>query len=55
MECNNELKVYAPFGLNDLFGKVVRANKVQIKKEIFESKTTKWLSKWPDITVIPLE
>lgn len=28
MERNNELKVYAPFGLNDLFGKIVRANKI---------------------------
>jgi hypothetical protein len=53
MESNNELEVYAPFGLNDLFGKIVRANKAQITKEIFETKVSKWLSKWPDITVIP--
>lgn len=53
MESNNELKVYAPFGLNDLFGKIVRANKAQITKEIFQAKVSKWLSKWPDITVIP--
>lgn len=55
MERNNELKVYAPFGLNDLFGKIVRANKAQITKEIFEAKVSKWLSKWPNITVIPWE
>nr|WP_294486925.1 nucleotidyltransferase family protein [uncultured Anaerosporobacter sp.] len=46
MESNNELKVYAPFGLNDLFGKIVRANKAQITKDIFETKVSKWLSKW---------
>lgn len=50
---HNELKVYAPFGLNDLFGKIVRANKAQITKEIYEAKASKWLSKWSDITVIP--
>jgi hypothetical protein len=51
----NELKVYAPFGLNDLFGKIVRANKVQITKQIYEKKVLSWLSKWPDLIVIPWE
>lgn len=49
---NNELKVYAPFGLNDLFGKIVRANKTQITKQIYEDKVSGWLKKWPDLKVI---
>ena len=49
---NNELKVYAPFGLNDLFGKIVRANKTQITKQIYENKVSGWLKKWPDLKVI---
>lgn len=52
---NNEFIVYAPFGLNDLLGKIVRANKTQITKEIYEKKVTSWLSKWPDLKVIPWE
>nr|WP_312578023.1 nucleotidyltransferase family protein [Sedimentibacter sp.] len=52
-EKNNELVVYAPFGLNDLFGKIVRANKVQITKQIYENKVSNWLSKWPDLNIIP--
>lgn len=52
---NNELKVYAPFGLNDLFGKIVRANKAQITKQIYEDKVSSWLKKWPDLKVIPWE
>lgn len=52
---NSKLKVYAPFGLNDLFGKIVRANKAQITKDIYENKVTRWLSKWPDLKVIPWE
>ena len=47
------LRVYAPFGLNDVFGKIVRANKVQITERIYEEKATRWLNKWPDLTIIP--
>lgn len=45
--------VYAPYGLNDLFGLVVRANKVQITRKIYEDKVRKWLAKWPELEVIP--
>ena len=30
--CGNEYIVYAPHGLNDLFGKLIEANKSQIRK-----------------------
>jgi len=50
---NGQWKVYAPFGLNDLFGMVVRANKAQVTEEIYMQKTRKWSSKWPSLTVIP--
>lgn len=52
-EKNNDFKVYAPFGLNDLFGRIVRANKAQITEEIYKSKVVNWTSKWGDLTVIP--
>jgi len=50
---NTELKVYAPFGLNDLFGMIVRANKAQITEEIYIQKVNKWKAKWPSLTIIP--
>ena len=50
---NAMLKVYAPFGLNDLFGMTVRANKTKITPEIYYNKTEKWKSKWSELTVIP--
>lgn len=50
---NNQFKVYAPFGLNDMFEKIVKANKVQITKQIYENKVEKWIKKWPDLKVIP--
>ena len=55
MEKNSALKVYAPFGLNDLFGNIVRANKAQITKQIYEKKVKTWVKKWPDLIVIPWE
>ena len=50
---NNRLKIYAPFGLNDLFGMVVRANKAQITEEIYMQKVKKWKQKWSALTIIP--
>ena len=50
---NEKIKVYAPFGLNDLFGMIVRANKAQITEEIYIQKVNKWKTKWPSLTIIP--
>lgn len=50
-----ELTIYAPFGLDDLFGLVVRANKARITREIYEKKCAKWRAKWPELTIIPWE
>jgi hypothetical protein len=49
----NSWKVYAPFGTNDIFGKIIRPNKVLITKEIYETKVRRWISIWPDLTIIP--
>jgi hypothetical protein len=46
------LKIYAPYGLNDIFGRIVRPNKLLISKDVFESKVTKWKNKWNDIIVL---
>jgi hypothetical protein len=48
-----ELDVYAPFGLNDLFGRIVRPNKTLIPKEVYEAKIAKWAAKWQRLTIIP--
>ena len=50
---NARLKVYAPFGLNDLFGQIVRANRTQITEQTYQDKCIKWTNKWPELTVIP--
>jgi len=50
---NEELKIYAPFGLNDIFGMIIRANKAQITEEIYMQKVRKWSKKWPSLTIVP--
>lgn len=49
------LDVFAPFGLEDVFGLVVRANRVQVPREVFEMKAKRWRSAWPKLTVLPWE
>ena len=46
-------QVLAPYGLGDLLGLVVRANRVQITPEIYRSKAARWLRHWPNLTVLP--
>lgn len=47
------LTVCAPFGLNDLFGQIVRPNKAQITEETYRKKCEKWGSKWSTLTIVP--
>lgn len=44
--------VYAPFGMNDMFGQIIRANKTQITKETYMQKCNKWVSKWNSLRIV---
>lgn len=46
-------RVYAPFGLDDLFGLVVRPNRRLATREAYEAKAARWSSVWPELTVLP--
>ena len=50
---DNAMEIYAPFGLDDLFSGIVRANKRQITSEIYDRKVQKWIKKWPNLKIIP--
>lgn len=50
---SGRLEVYAPHGYADLFHRVVRPNPVLAPREVYEAKTLRWLSEWPDLTVLP--
>ena len=49
----NEFVVYAPYGLNDVFGMIVKPNKVQITEEIYLNKVKRWKQCWPQLTIMP--
>ena len=48
-----EWRVCAPFGLNDLFAQVIRANKVRINEAYYREKCTKWHAKWNSLQIVP--
>lgn len=45
--------IYAPCGLEDLFGLIVRPNKVLINESIYFSKAQKWKKLWPELQIVP--
>lgn len=42
----------APFGLADVVNAVIRPNKTQASREVYENKAERWKVLWPDLTVI---
>ena len=48
----SELLLSAPFGLADLFGAIVRPNKVQITPAIYAAKVMRWRAFWPRLRIV---
>jgi hypothetical protein len=46
------LHVFAPYGLSDLLGLIVRPNKKQITQAIYDAKVKKWRACWPDLRIV---
>lgn len=51
----DKFNVYAPYGLNDLFGMIIRPNKPSVTKSVYEKKVAKWTKIWPNLRVVPWE
>ncbi len=51
----NHYRVFAPLGLEDTFNLIVRANKKQITKDIYEAKLPRWRQAWPRLTIMTWE
>jgi uncharacterized protein len=47
----NGLRISAPFGLSDLFDAVVRPNKVQASRAVYEAKVARWRAQWPRLKI----
>jgi GrpB-like predicted nucleotidyltransferase (UPF0157 family) len=50
---NENFKIFSPFGLSDLMGLIVRANKIKITEEIYMKKVDRWTKVWPNLVVVP--
>ncbi len=48
-------EVHAPHGYDDLFGLVVRPNRSQAPRHVYEAKAQRWREHWPELTVLPWE
>ena len=46
------LHVFAPYGLSDLLGMIVRPNKKQITQAIYDAKVKKWQARWPGLRIV---
>ncbi len=53
---NDSLKIHAPFGLDDVFGFVIRprGDGTEISTKSYAEKTTRMKALWPQLTVLPL-
>ncbi|KGE18957.1 hypothetical protein PWYN_06040 [Paenibacillus wynnii] len=51
LNSDHRWQIYAPYGLEDLFGLIVRPNKALIDEGIYYSKTHKWSRKWPELHI----
>jgi hypothetical protein len=51
---DGSIDVLAPFGLNDLFGLVLRWNPVRVSAETFMTRihAKQWLARWPNLGVL---
>ncbi len=47
------VRVYAPHGFHDLFALLVRPNPVLAPREVYETKTARWVEEWPALTILP--
>ena len=50
---DRSLQLYAPFGTDDLLALVVRANRVQVTRDVFEAKVERWGRIWPRLQCLP--
>jgi uncharacterized protein len=46
------IEIVAPFGLGDLLKPIVRPNKAQITRDVYETKLRRWKSVWPLLKIV---
>lgn len=46
-------RVYAPYGLSDVFNLIARPNPVLAPRHVYQAKVLRWQQQWPSLTVLP--
>ena len=50
---NNQIKVYAPYGLSDIFSKTIRPIKHKANsKELYDRKVSSWKNRFNNLTIV---
>jgi hypothetical protein len=52
LDDHQNIKIYAPFGLDDLLGLIVRPNKPTITEKVYLDKVNRWKAIWPDLKIV---
>ena len=53
LESGGRWRIYAPYGLSDVFNLVIRPNPVLATRDVYEAKTARWTRQWPGLAVLP--
>ena len=53
LEAGERWRVYAPYGLSDVFNLIARPNPVLAPRDVYEAKIARWRKQWPGLTVLP--
>ncbi len=48
---DGNIRVYAPYGLHDLFAMIVRPNKTLVTRQVYEAKASRWAKAWPKLRI----
>ena len=48
----DKLKVFAPYGLNDIFNMIIKPVKCDSTKEQYDARCKKWKEKWPKLEIV---
>lgn len=46
-------RVYAPYGLSDVFNLIARPNPALAPRHVYQAKVRRWQQQWPSLTVLP--
>jgi uncharacterized protein len=52
-EPDGRWRVYAPYGLSDIFDFVVRPNTSLAPQHVYQAKAERWKKQWPGLTILP--